>query len=63
MREAAHSGGNATDGVAAVVAGSSTDRGGRWLMVAVSAHVLGTLLTVFVEARAIRLDAASRTWS
>jgi hypothetical protein len=33
----------------------------RWLMVAVSAHVLGTLLTVFVEARAIRLDAAPRT--
>jgi hypothetical protein len=33
----------------------------RWLMVAVSAHVLGTLLTVVTEAKAIRLEAAGKT--
>lgn len=33
----------------------------RWLMVAVGAHVLGTLLTVIVEAKAIHLEAARRT--
>jgi hypothetical protein len=33
----------------------------RWLMVAVCAHVLGTLLTVIVEGLAIHLEAARRT--
>ena len=33
----------------------------RWLMAAVGAHVLGTLLTVVVEAKAIHLEAAGRT--